>query len=103
MRYGCWHTGVRIISFQCHREKGSDLLWLLSLRNLALPVEVPDRLGQELGDIRALLLEDIPNVVDGADITLPAELSLGEAEQSDEVRVIGMEELAGVLHAVRFR
>ena len=89
------------ICFFFHAKKWSHLLWLLALRLLAFPVEIPDRLGQELGHIWALCLQDIPHVVNRAHITLPSKLRLGKAEQSDKIRVIGMEELTGVLHAAK--
>ncbi len=46
-------------------EDGAADVRLLAGRDLPLPVEVPDRLGQELRDVRSLGLQDVPDVVDG--------------------------------------
>lgn len=67
---------------------------LLALGDLALAVKVPDGLGQELGDVGVFLLKGVPYVVDRDDIRLAALLRAVHAEETDDVAVVGVEELA---------
>ena len=67
---------------------------LLALAHLALAIKVPDGLGQELSHIGVLLLEGVPDVVHRHDIRLAAFLRAVHAQQTDDIAIIGMEELS---------
>ena len=69
---------------------------LLAGGDLALPVEVPDGLGEEVGDVRALRLQRVPDQVGGGDVALAAVGGARDAQQADDVGVVGVEELARV-------
>ena len=63
--------------------------------DLTFPIEVPDRLGESLGDVGVFILQDVPDVVDGDDVGLAALEGAGDAQQANDVAVVGVEELAG--------
>lgn len=73
----------------------ADVL-VLAVRRLAFAVEVPHRLGQQLGDVRVLGLQDVPHAVDAGHVGFTALLGAGDAQQPDDVGVVGVEELARV-------
>ena len=62
--------------------------------DLTLAIEVPDRLGESLSDVGVFLLQDVPDVVDGDDVRLAAFQRPRDAQQADDVAVVGVEELA---------
>lgn len=65
----------------------------MTLRSLAFPVKVPDWLGEELGDVWTFPLDSIPYMVRGADIGFTTFECSSNAEQTDEVTVVRVEEL----------
>lgn len=67
---------------------------LLALADLPLAVKVPHGLGQQLGDVRVLALQRVPDVVHADDVALPALLRAVAAQQADDVARVGVEELA---------
>lgn len=73
--------------------------FLLADTCLALPVEVPDRLRKRPGNVGTLLLECVPDVMRGNKVRLASLKSTGNAQQADNVRVVGVEELADVSSA----
>jgi len=76
-------------------EDGLAGVGLLADGDFALAVEVPDGLGEGLGDVGVFLLEGVPDVVGGDDVGLAAFEGTVDAEQADDVAVVGVEELAG--------
>lgn len=77
-------------------EDGRADVGLLAARHLALAVEIPHRLGQQVGHVRVSGLQGVPHVVDGGDVGLAAFLGACEAEEPHDVRVVGVEELPRV-------
>lgn len=71
-------------------------VWLLAVRHLALAVEVPDWLSEELGNVWTLLLEGIPDMVGGDNVRLSTLKCTGNAEKTNNVRIVRVEELSGV-------
>lgn len=76
---------------QIHNRLTDPLL--LALRHLALAVKVPDGLGEELGHVRVLLLQRVPDVMDRDNVALAALLRTVHAQEADDVAVVGVEEL----------
>jgi hypothetical protein len=76
-------------------EDGLAGVGFLAGGDLTLTVEVPDGLGEGLGDVGVLLLQHVPDVVHGDDVGLAALEGAGDAQQADDVAVVGVEELAG--------
>jgi hypothetical protein len=76
-------------------EDGLASVGFLAGGDLALTVEVPDGLRESLCDVGVFLLQDVPDVVDGDDVRLATLKSAGDAEQANDVAVVGVEELAG--------
>ena len=74
-------------------EDGLARPLLLALRHLALAVKVPHRLGQQLGHIRVLPLQGVPDVVDADNVALAALGGPVHAQEADQVAIVGMEEL----------
>lgn len=70
-----------------------DIL-LLSRARLALPVEVPDRFREGLEHIRALLRQDVIDVVRGAQVRFTSLLGAVDAKQANDIGVICVEELS---------
>ena len=68
---------------------------LLPHGDFAFAVEVPDRLGEEVDDVRVFPLERIEDVVRADDVALAALEGAGHAQQADDVAVVGVEELSG--------
>lgn len=68
---------------------------LLAIADLALAVKVPDRLGQSLGNIRVLLLENVPDVMNRDNVALTTLLGAVYAQKTDDITIISVEELAG--------
>ncbi|CAH0055720.1 unnamed protein product [Clonostachys solani] len=68
---------------------------VLALGRLALAVKVPHGLGEELGDVRVLALEGVPDVVDADDVALAPLGGAVDAEEANHIAVVGVEELAG--------
>jgi len=58
------------------------------------PAEVPNRLRQRLDHIGAFLLQDIVHFVDTGDVGFAAFERAGDAQEPDNVAVVGVEELA---------
>lgn len=73
-------------------DAGADPL-VLALADLALAVEIPHRLGQQLRDVRVLGLQGVPDVVDGDDVALAALLRAVHAQQAHDVARVRVEEL----------
>lgn len=76
-------------------EDGLAGVGFLADGDFALAVEVPDGLGEGLGDVGVLFLEGVPDVVGRDDVGLAALEGAVDAEQADDVAVVGVEELAG--------
>lgn len=76
-------------------DAGADV-GFLALADLAFAVKVPDGRGEEFGDGRVLLLQDVPDLVDAGDVGLAAVLGARETQQADDVAVVGVEELPRV-------
>ena len=76
-------------------DAGADVR-VLALADLALAVEVPDGRGEQLGDGRVFVLQDVPDLVDAGDVGLAAFLGAGQAQQANDVGIIGVEELPRV-------
>lgn len=70
-----------------------DIL-LLSCARLALPVEVPDRLRESLEHIRALLRQDVVNIVRGAQVRFTSLPGAVDAKQANDIGVVCVEELS---------
>jgi hypothetical protein len=77
-------------------EKGDADVLLLAEGGLALAVKVPDWLCEGLGDVGALALDSVPDVLGGGEVGFAALEGPGNAEESDDVAVIDVEELAVV-------
>lgn len=69
---------------------------LLTHTLLTLAIKVPNRLRQCLGDIRVLLLQSVPNCVRRHEIRLAALERLCNAQQTNEISVVGVEKLPRV-------
>jgi len=65
----------------------------LPLSRLQPTREVPNRLRQRLDDIRAFLLQDIKHLMHGRDVGFAALEGAGDAQEPDDVAVVGVEEL----------
>lgn len=68
---------------------------LLAFADLALTVKVPHRTGQQLGHVRVLGLERVPDMVHADNVALAALLCAVAAQQADNVARVGVEELPG--------
>lgn len=68
----------------------------LALADLAFAVEVPDRRGEQLGDRGVFLLQDVPDLVDAGHVGLAAFFGARQAQQANDVGVVGVEELPRV-------
>lgn len=80
------------ISLQKHHTR-PDIL-LLPATDLALAIEIPDRLGEQVQHVRTLGGEDIVDVVRRDDVGLAALEGAGDAQEADEVGVVCVEELS---------
>lgn len=80
-----------LASFQVH-DACADILFLAA-RGLALAVKVPDTLGQRLEDIWAFARENVVDAVRRGQIGLAAFEGACNAQQADNVGVVGVEEL----------
>jgi hypothetical protein len=58
---------------------------LFPITHLSFSIEVPYRLCESLGDIRALFLQYVPDVVGGNNVRLAALKSTGNAKQSYDI------------------
>jgi hypothetical protein len=87
----CVDTGV-LAAFEVYHA-GADILFL-SLACLALAVKVPDWFGEGLQDVWAFYGEGVVDVVGGDDVRFAAFESLGDAEEANDIRVVGVEILA---------
>jgi len=76
-------------------EDGLAGVGFLADGDFAFAVEVPDGLGEGLGNVGVLFLEGVPDVVGGDDVGLAAFEGTVDAQQADDVAVVGVEELAG--------
>lgn len=63
---------------------------------LAFAVVVPDGLCEGLGDVGALALQGVPDVLGGGEVGFAAFEGAGYAEEADDVAVVDVEELAVV-------
>ena len=63
--------------------------------DFAFAVEIPDRFREGFEDVGPGSVQDVPDVVGGDDVGFAAFESAGEAEEADEVGVVGVEELSG--------
>ena len=59
-------------------------IWLLSVRNFAFAVKVPDWLGEELGDVGSLRLQCVPYQVGRDEVGLAPDLGTVDAEKTDD-------------------
>jgi hypothetical protein len=69
-----------------------DIL-LLPTTDLALAIEIPDRLGEQVQHVRTLRGEDVVDVVRRDDVGLAAFQRARDAQEADEVGVVCVEEL----------
>lgn len=76
-------------------EDGLPRPLILAVGDLALAVKVPDGLGQELGDVWVLALERVPHAVHADKVALAALGGSLDAEEADDIAVVGVEELPG--------
>ena len=76
-------------------DAGADV-GVLAGTDFAFAVEIPDGFGEGFEDVGPGLVEDVPNVVGGDDVGFAAFEGAGEAEEADEVGVVGVEELSRV-------
>ena len=75
-------------------DAGADV-GVLAGADFAFAVEIPDWLGEGFENVGAGLVQDVPDVVGGDDVGFAAFEGAGEAEETDEVGVVGVEELSG--------
>ena len=75
-------------------DAGADV-GVLAGADFAFAVEIPDRFREGFEDVGPGLVQDVPDVVGGDDVGFAAFDSAGEAEEADEVGVVGVEELSG--------
>jgi hypothetical protein len=75
-------------------EDGCFDVWFFADGDLAFAVEVPDWFCQSFCDVWAFTLEGVPDVVRGDDVRFAAFESAGDAEEADDVGVVGVEELS---------
>lgn len=75
-------------------EDGLDRVGFLAGGDFAFAVEVPDGLREGFGDVGVFFLEGVPDVVRGDDVGLAAFQRAVDAQQADDVAVVGVEELA---------
>lgn len=98
------HTSL---AARLQKEDGRLDPLVLALADLALAVKVPDGLGQQLGHVRVLALQRVPDVVHADNVALAALLRAVAAQQADNVARVGVEELprrrAVDAHAVDLR
>ena len=73
-------------------DAGSDVL-LLALTCLPFPIKIPDRFNQGLQDIGAFFGEGVINVVGGYDIGFTPFKGSCDTQQTNDIRIIGMEVL----------
>ena len=69
---------------------------LLPPTRLPLPIKIPHRPGQKFRNIWVFLLQNIPHVMHTGHVALPALFRARDAQQADDIAVVGMEELPGV-------
>lgn len=86
-------TRVVVAAFEVDYA-GADI-FLLALAGFALAVEVPDWFGEGLEDIGSLFSEGVVDMVRGDDVGFASFEGSGDAEETDNVGVVGVEELAG--------
>jgi hypothetical protein len=91
----CFCEDARVVA-RLEVEKGNADVLLLAEGGLALAVEVPDWLCEGLGDVGALALNGVPDVLGGCEVGFAALEGTGNAEEADDVAVIDVEELAVV-------
>jgi hypothetical protein len=66
----------------------------LTVRDLALAIEIPIRLDQRFDNVRVSLLKHVKQVVCGDNIGFTPRKRFGDAEQAHNVGTIGVEILA---------
>lgn len=91
----CFGEDARVVA-RLEVEKGHTDVLLLAEGGLALAVEVPDWLCEGLGDVGALALDGVPDVLGGGEVGFAAFESAGYAKEADDVAVVDVEELAVV-------
>lgn len=64
------------------------------MRDFALSVKVPDGFRQQFGNVRVLSLKCVPDVVDADNIALTAFEGTVDTQETNNVAVVGVEELA---------
>lgn len=69
--------------------------FLLSLADLALAIEIPDRFRERFRHVRVSALKVIEDLVRGDNVRFATAICLVQAEQSHNVAVVGVEELSG--------
>jgi hypothetical protein len=83
----------RVGTFLQIEHRGPDVRVFTNAR-LSFTVKVPDGFGQCFGNIRAFILQGVPNEVGGDYVRLATFEGSRDAEQSNNIRVICMEILS---------
>ena len=66
---------------------------LLSTRDLAFAIEVPNRLRQQISHVGIFLHQRIPHIVDADNVTFATFRRTMHTQQADNIAIVGMEEL----------